>query len=241
MRFRLLALHLHDDLRNPRYFVYLSSFTIFAIQLRVQQHRYRIHLEEPEHLVCCIAMVLFFLISSSYRYFDFPKLWRILSGQQRSDFLHQNGLTAAAAPVSFTGKFLHKTVSTAHYLVETIVRAIVPNDLLDSETLVGLKRSFELYLPLLSFLVYCLLLHWHLERGDLLNLSVLTIIVCFTIRSIIDEMKEASQKSFSAYVFSIWNVFDVALAVGRVQHLERLRHGAGGRPCSANVLTLRRR
>ncbi|CAD7972208.1 unnamed protein product [Amoebophrya sp. A120] len=82
----------------------------------------------------------------------------------------------------------------------------------DEGILAQLYANAGLWVPLAIWGTACVVLPIF-QRGDLLNTVVITVMMGYTLRSFLDEVKEKSEKTIGAYCTSVWNMLDVVLIV----------------------------
>lgn len=287
------------------YAVFLCSYTIFSMQMRMEVNIHPFALENLEHFLTFFSVVSFFLVVNYYRYLDasnyanppavfnmsvgdlvirapvyvvstafrmvsgcfgtvfrcMTKICKCKGGSKQtttnkischsqnanggnksptnlSNFKkapsndavqsrHSHSLNSSKA-VGFASSTLdgisaglfHGGGAAVGSLLDRgivwVTRSVAPRYAMRLETepqlLQHIRRQVILWTPLAVYFSFLTAIIAS-KRFDLLNMACLTVMVTYTICSIIDELKEMSQKSFSQYCCSVWNVFDVTLCV----------------------------
>ncbi|CAD7935961.1 unnamed protein product [Amoebophrya sp. A25] len=223
------------------YVIFLASYTIFALQLRERESAYKFgvlgaesgkgSMDTLEHYFAWATTLIFFAFCSTYRYLDARFLGALASPvsaffpsslNSMSEYITSSscwsclfrGSDADDANSDEDGD--HDSEEEELSLLHSAAGGgsqfsgfFSPS----SSTMLLLKRHAALWLPLVLFFGGGVAMPLLYNRPDLLNTIVLTVILCYTLRSVVDEGKELSQKSPSAYFFSVWNMFDIVLVI----------------------------
>jgi len=237
------------------YAVFVISFTIFALELRMDG---QIH--EPfapgattdGRLPTFIGVGLYYFVVMYYRYLDaanyakpptmlmlgslsasdlFQSLKTSLCPLKKQKWFENNNLQQAAATAR-TRIGLSRALSKASGLMTRrkesssaepergrlermilwLLWYVSPQAArrlsIDSTAMLRFRRNALLYLPLF---LYFFIVNGFVQAGrtDLLNLGCLTVITLNTLRAVVDEIKELSQKTFFSYISSVWNILDL--------------------------------